>query len=235
MPMRYAGEASCDTPFDTRELTGPQAAAAARLLYAAEQPGSIAVLCGPAGVGKTSILRHVAGAAEAALRTVRLCTLADLVPRAASRTDGDWGRPEVAPDLLLVDGADQGTAADLVAAVARCRGQHARTAIVLAGEGRLLSLLAADARLERAVRLRAVVPTFTLAETRRLLGERLTASRGADVDGAIRTIHEIAAGAPAAALRLAEIAALVAAEAPGRGLGPDTIESIHRRICLTAA
>lgn len=231
MPPRHGDDATSGAV----TLTGPQAAAAARLLYAAEQPGSLAVLCGPAGVGKTMILRHVAAAAEAGLRTVRLACLADLAPRSSPRQEAGWERPEVGPDLLLVDEADRGTAADVVDAVERSRARHPRTVIVLAGEGRLLSLLAADARLERAVRLRAVLPAFTLAETRQLLGDRLAAGRGAAVEGAIRTIHEIAGGAPAAALRLAEIAALVAMDGPGHVLAADTIESIHRRLCLTAA
>ena len=106
---------------------------------------------------------------------------------------------------------------------------------MLAGEGRLLSLLAADARLERAVRLRAVLPPFTLEETRRLLDGRLGGSGATATPEAIRTIHEIAAGIPTAALRLADIAALMVADAPGAGILPDTVEAIHRRLGLTAA
>jgi len=216
-------------------FTAPQAAAAARLLYAAEQPGSIAVLCGPAGVGKTAVLRHVADVAQRGLRTVRFTTLAELHPDVAPGRESPWQRAEVAPDVLLVDEADRGTAADVVAAVGWWRARHPRIVAVLAGEGRLLSLLAADARLERAVRLRAVLPPFTLEETRRLLDGRLGGSVAAATPEAIRTIHEIAAGIPAAALRLADIAALMVADAPGAWILPDAVEAIHRRLGLTAA
>ena len=57
------------------------------------------------------------------------------------------------------------------------------------------------------MRLRAALPTFTLAESRRLVVPTL-AFNAAEADGeaVIRTIHEIAAGAPAIVVRLAEMA-----------------------------
>jgi hypothetical protein len=216
-------------------LTGPQGAAAARMLYALEEPGGVAVLCGPAGVGKTTVLDHVAGQAAAALRTVRVARpSADEDPPPASAAP--WRRPEAVPDVLVCDDAHRGTAAELVTLVDGWRERHPRICIVLAGEGRLLSLLAADGRLARAVRLRAVVPPFTLAETREMLLPTLAALADADrLEDVVRTIHEIAAGMPAAALRLAEMAAIVAAGDPAARLVPGTVEAIHRRLCLEAA
>ena len=147
-------------------------------------------------------------------------------------TSGDGAQP----DVLLVDDAHRAVASDLVDFVDRCRRRYDGMAIVLAGEGRLLSLMAADARLEQSVRLRATLPTFTLAESGQLLAPVLPAG-GADVDreNVIRTIHEIAGGVPAISVRLAEMATMLAAADPRRLLTPDDVETIHRRLSLTAA
>ena len=51
-------------PAPLPELTPRQEAALAKLAYAAEQPGALAVLCGPDGVGKTTVLRHEIGRAH---------------------------------------------------------------------------------------------------------------------------------------------------------------------------
>jgi len=127
-------------------------------------------------------------------------------------------------------------AGELVEFVERCRRRHDGIAIVLAGEGRLLSLVATDARLEQSVRLRAALPTFTLAESRRLLVPTLAAvSARADGEDVLRTIHEIAGGTPAIVARLAEIAAMLVAADPRRHLTPDDVEAIHRRLFLNAA
>ena len=75
-----------------------------------------------------------------------------------------------------------------------------------------------------------------MAESRQLLASRFPgAAAGEDRDALIRTIHEIAGGLPTLALRVADIAAMLADSEPQRGLVPDDIETIHRRLCLRAA
>jgi len=221
-------------------LTGPQEAAVAKLAYAAGQPAAIALLCGPAGVGKTTLLRLIAADGLPTSQTIRLMSWADIQ---ADRVDPAAGRMRAAtsdddsfPDVLLIDDAHRAVATELVAFVERCRRRYDGIAIVLAGEGRLLSLVASDARLEQSVRLRATVPTFTLAESRRVLGPTLAFnSAEADGEAVIRTIHEIAGGVPAIAVRLAEMIAMLAAADPRRRITSDDVETIHRRLSLSAA
>lgn len=216
-------------------LTASQAAAAAKIRYALEQPGGLAVLCGPAGVGKTTVLGHVADEVAAGQKTVCVTrpTVDDDLDPAADQNS--WRRSEMVPHVLLCDDAHHCTAAGLVALVDRWRGRHPRMGVVLAGEGRLLSLLAADGRLARAVGLRAVMHPFTVAETSCLLRSRLAGVAAADrLDDVVRVIHEITAGSPGAALRLADMAVVVAAGKDG-GLAPAMVETVHRRLCLEAA
>jgi type II secretory pathway predicted ATPase ExeA len=109
---------------------------------------------------------------------------------------------------------------------------------VLAGEGRLFTLMTRDTRLEQAVRIRVALPTFTAAETRRLLEATLASVVGRPVavqDTSARTVHEIAAGTPAAVIRLAELAGVLAASRPDGGLSVDDVEAIHGRLSPAAA
>jgi type II secretory pathway predicted ATPase ExeA len=221
-------------------LTGPQQAAVAKLAYVLEQPEGITLLCGPAGVGKTTVLRVIATEGLPHEQTVRLVRWADI--------DSDRGTLAAAhghvavsddapiPDVLLVDEAHRAGPHQLAGFVEQWRRRRDGIAIVLAGEGRLLSLVAGDARLEQSVRLRASLPPFTLAESRRLLADRLAdGAAETDSETVIRTIHEIAGGVPAISVRLAEMAAMLAAADPRRRLTSDDIETIHRRLSLTAA
>lgn len=212
----------------------------AKLAYAAGQPDTITLLCGPAGVGKTTVLRIIAtdGLPEGyALRVLRWTDRdADGMDLAADRSQMALSEDVAALDVLLVDDAHRAAACDLVDFVDRCRRRYDGVAIVLAGEGRLLSLMAADARLERSVRLRATLPPFTLAESRQLLAPVLPGGGAeADRENVIRTIHEIAGGVPAISVRLAEMATMLVAAEPHRHLTPDDVELIHRRLSLTAA
>ena len=219
------------------ELTPAQAAAAAKVAFAIEPPGAIAVLCGPAGVGKTTVLEHLARAAARSRQSVRVTTLAALGGDSGgiAAEGGDQARSASGHDILLVDDAHDTDVAGLVALVAGVRRRQPTTAVVLAGEGRLLSLVAGDSRLEQSVRLRATLPAFSFADTCRLLAGRLAAgSAGGPAEGVLRTIHEIAGGVPTASLRLAEVADMLAA-ATSRPLVADDIETIHRRLSLSAA
>jgi type II secretory pathway predicted ATPase ExeA len=205
----------------------------AKLVYACGQPGSIAILCGPAGVGKTTSLRVIAADGLPEGQNVRLISWSDIRADRGLAAVDDGG---ASADVLLVDDAHRAVAGELVEFVERYRRRHDGIAIVLAGEGRLLSLVATDARLEQSVRLRAALPTFTLAESRRLLVPTLAAvSARADGEDVLRTIHEIAGGTPAIVARLAEIAAMLVAADPRRHLTPDDVEAIHRRLFLNAA
>ena len=221
-------------------LTGPQEAAVAKLAYAAGQPAAIALLCGPAGVGKTTVLSVIITDGLPQGQTVQLISWADIRADrghlAAGRGQAPASDDGSTPDVLLIDDAHRAVAHELVEFVERCRRRHDGIALVLAGEGRLLSLVASDARLEQSVRLRATLPTFTLAESRRLLGPTLALSAAeADGEAVIRTIHEIAGGVPAIAVRLAEMTAMLAAADPRRRITADDVETIHRRLSLSAA
>ena len=208
-------------------LTLAQQAAVARLAYCLEQPGAVALLCGPAGVGKTLVLAAVAQAPQLAARGAAVCPFADWEERGAT------ARP---PAVLLVDDAQAARDGELTTAIERFFRQRPDGSVALAGEGRLLSLVARDRRLEQMVSLRAVIPPFTLDETRMLVAARLAAAGSLDErDQVARTIHEIAAGIPAAVTRLAALAAVVVESSPGRPLVPDDIEAIHRRLSLQAA
>jgi hypothetical protein len=85
-----------------------------------------------------------------------------------------------------------------------------------------------------------VLRPFAPAESRAVLDALLFPQLGLGPDAAKRdavavTIHEIAAGIPAAVERLADLAVVVAAGRPDRRLDPADVEAIHRRLCLTAA
>ena len=126
-------------------------------------------------------------------------------------------------DILLVDDAHLATPDDLAAI--GTRGGSDRC-VVLAGRGRLLTLVGRDSRIVPRVRLRAIVPALTLADTRRIVESRL-GDVGPEM---VRTCHEITAGIPAALVRLLELATVPA----GRRLTPADIETIHRRLDLQA-
>lgn len=212
--------------------TDLQQAAVAKLAYGARQPGAVVLLCGPAGVGKTTVLRILVEGGLPPGRTARLVSWADHREHGLSAVNAAG----CVPDVLVLDDAHRAAAHELGDVVERHRRESDGTSLVLAGTGRLLSLVAGDARLEQAVRLRVSLPTFTLDDSRRLLAARLpVAVADAAGDAVVRTIHEIAAGVPAVALRLADVAALLAAADPRRGLTPDDVETIHRRLSPAAA
>ena len=197
-------------------LTPAQEAALGRLRFALEKPAGVVLLCGPAGVGTSVVLASLAaelGAGQPAGLPIRsAAALVDAIQR-----DLPIG------DILLVDDAHLATPDDLAAI--GTRGGSDRC-VVLAGRGRLLTLVGRDSRLVPRVRLRAIVPALALADTRRIVESRL-GDVGPEM---VRTCHEITAGIPAALVRLLELATVPA----GRRLTPADIETIHRRLDLQA-
>lgn len=213
-----------------RRLLAAQAAAVAKLAYVAEQPGAAAVLCGPPGTGKSLVLEAAARTLESAGHACRIVSWRSL--REAAFGD--------CPDVLLVDTVDDAADGELAAVLDRCWAANPQARIVLAGAGRLLTLIARDARLERRMGLRAVLTPCSRAETQRLVADRLAPAHdqgsGSTTAAAVAdAIHEIAAGIPADIERLAGLAALVAADRSTTTLTPEVIERVHGRLAVTAA
>lgn len=206
-------------------LTAAQRAAVAKLACGCEQAGGIALLCGPGGVGKTTVLAELA----AAIGPRRSVGLADAA---------HWAEAATLPDIVLVDDAHLADEMPLARLLQRCRDRKPAACLVLAGEGRLFTLMTRDTRLEQAVRIRVALPAFTAAETRGLVAATLARAVGRPVDVAeatARAVHEIAAGAPAAVVRLAELAGVMAAARPDDPLSAADIEAIHGRLSPAAA
>ena len=204
-----------EAPRTPAPLTPAQDAALARLRYGIEGAAGIVLLAGAAGVGKTLVLG--AFAAELASHGVSHAFVASAAQAAEGACHPD--RPRV----LLADDAHGWSAAEIAAVAAASRSG----ALVFAGRGRLLTLVSRDERVASRVRLRAVVPPFTLDDTRRLVAARLGDTALAD-PGAVRTLHEIAAAIPARLVRLLDLTAVVAAG--GRRLTAADVEAIHARL-----
>jgi hypothetical protein len=217
------------TPESPIRLTESQQAAVAKLACGCEQPGSVSLICGPRGVGKTTVLAQLADAASVLGRTVGRAALHDWAAGAGTL-----------PDIVLADDAHEADGEAIVRLAERCRVQRPAASLVLAGEGRLFTVVSRDSRIEQAVRLRVALPAFTCAESVLLFETVLDAGAGrrsvaADRTMAGRTAHEIAAGVPAAVIRLAELARVVADSRSDRELSAADIEAIHRRLSLHAA
>jgi hypothetical protein len=216
------------SPLATVILTASQQAAAAKLAVAIDGPGGVALLCGPQGVGTSTVLSAVAQHERHRGRTAEHRDVTDWLPAAVA---------DDLPDVVVVDVAHRAAAGDLARLVAVCRRRAAPARLVLAGEGRLLTLVSRDTAVERAIHLRASLRPLPVHESRTLIA-RVLARGGIDAakaDAVVEVIHEIGGGIPAAMLRLAELAAVVATSQSERTLEPRDIEAIHRRLSPLAA
>ena len=210
-------------------LTLGQQAAVARLAYALETPATVAILCGPPGVGKSLVLGRVAAARPLHGRLVHRCAWRGGVPTSLH----DESRDDA---VLLVDDAHEATADALAALVESWHRRAPSGGLVLAGEGRLLTLVARDGRIEQAVMLRATLGPFTLEESTLVVASRLSLTgTQSENEALVRTIHDLAGGIPARVVRLAELAQTIAAGAPAGRITPDDVEAVHRRLSLQAA
>ena len=215
---------------------GNQQTAVARLLYAVRQPGSLAVLSGPGGTGVTTVLGRLAADLEQAGQRVQWLSgrnpnRTNYSAWSSSRT-GDAGQP---PVLLLDDAHVVGTGV-LTACLQQC-GEVAPTAsVVLAGRGRLLTLLARERDLGERIRLRAVLRAWTVDETEEMVASRLAAAGVDQYEAGVPSlIHAIAAGIPQAIGHLLETVLLVAKTQPQHRLRCEDIERMHERLSLAAA
>jgi type II secretory pathway predicted ATPase ExeA len=212
---------------DEPPLVAAQQAAAARLCDVLVR-GGVAVLCGPAGSGKTMLLQRLAR--QQAAGEPRRCgciTMRELAD----------GAPGLPPSLLLVDDAHVADSASQLSRIVDgvlCNAEPA--AVVLAGEGRLLTLLARQPDLEQRVRLRAVLPPWRESETASLAVACLPElMQHPDWEQLAGRLHELAAGIPRQAVRLIETVQMVLSAEPGHRLSVDDLETFHRRLSLLAA
>jgi type II secretory pathway predicted ATPase ExeA len=202
-------------------LSEPQLAALAKAACGAEAGGGLVLLVGPAGVGKSTVLQ----------------TLAEQQPVSdRPRSLEEWlaEAPARLPAMLLVDDAHLETETDLARLLAHARLRQPEAAVVLAGQGRLFTLVARDTRLEQAIRIRAVLLPGSRSDTHRLVEAALPAAARL-ADDALPAMHELAGGVPAAVSRLADLAAVVAGSCPDGLLTAADIEAIHRRLSPLAA
>lgn len=209
-------------------LSPAQEAALGRIRFGLEEPQGIVLLCGPAGAGTSVVLAAIA--AELSGRPP-----ADRPASARSMSVPIWSPasllaspPRRDPDAtaILVDDCHLGTAEECsaLAALSAAGGDGSPgRCLVLAGRGRLLTLVGRDSRLASRVRLRAIVPPFTVRDTRRIVETRL----GCVGDDVVRTCHEITGGIASSLVRLLELAAVMAV---GRRLTADDVETIHHRL-----
>lgn len=213
---------------DTSTLTDCQRAALAKLACGVTSQGSLAILCGPPGTGKTTVLARLAAGQ---VRSGSSCACLRLVDWLARLEDVDD-----LPDVVIADDAHDADPAAVGRLLAAAGRRRPGVAVVLGGEGRLLTLVSRDRQIEQMVTLRATLHPFSAAETRLLLEPLLPRlAMLPEFTSVAQTIHEIAAGIPRAARKLGELAAVVADSRPDGSLSVADVEHIHRRLLLQAA
>ena len=205
-------------------LTQMQQAAYAKLLWASAQPKSLSVLVGPGGVGKTLIGKLMASDA----RVDGICKMID--------ADAIDNTRNFLPDgacIILVDNAHKIEAVTLSLIFKSIEfSETVRRALILIGQGRLLTLLHKQPEIERAVRIRAVLLPWSFEETTQQVVLHLGES--AVSDEAIEIIHESSAGVPAAVLNVLELAKILIASL-ARPLDGHDMEKLVGRLRLIAA
>lgn len=204
-------------------LTAPQVAALAKVACGIESGAGVAVLCGPAGVGKTTVLEQLA------------CDPRLTPDNLPIRDVAVWLATGDLPPIVLVDDAHLASDHDLAQLLVRAKARRPAAAVILAGQGRLLTLVARDRRIEQAVRIRAALLPGSLVDTAALVPTTAKADGPRFDKAAIVAIHEIAGGVPGDVVRLAELAGLVAPELADGPITADDIEAVHRRLAPQAA
>lgn len=206
------------------QLTPLQRVALAKVACGIGAGAGAAILCGPAGVGKTTVLQQLASDPRVAHEDLPILDVA-----AWLATSDDL------PPIMLVDDAHLASDHELVQLLARANARRPEATVILAGQGRLLTLLARDRRIEQAVRIRASLLPGSLADTSALVAAVAPADGPAFDDAAILAIHEITGGVPGDVMRLAELAGLVAPELPNGLITADDVEALSRRLAPQAA
>lgn len=210
------------------ELTPSQQAALATIACGAVRGGTITLLCGPQGAGTSTVLAQLVAAPQLQPRSIRCLPL--------TAWEAVLDDPGSLPDIVVADDAHLAGDGSLARIAAACRERRPPASLVLAGEGRLLTLAARDPRVERAVHLRASLRPCSFEESRPLIAAALgTAADDPGTEAALHTIHEIAGGIPAAMRRLTDLATVLIAARPDRSLHATDIEAIHRRLSPLAA
>jgi type II secretory pathway predicted ATPase ExeA len=204
-------------------LSPPQLAALAKIACGVDAGSGITLLCGPSGVGKTMILHHFA--AERSRDDEPTCAIHDVAHWLSSEDE--------LPDLVIVDDAHMASETDLVHLLTRCRARRPAASLVLAGQGRLLTLVSRERRLEQATVLTAAILPGQLRDTAAIVEGHAISAR--IDDPALTAIHEITGGVPGSIRRLLDLAEVVSSSNRERLMSPDTIEAIHRRLSPCAA
>jgi len=147
-------------------LTQSQVGALAKIACGIEAGSGIALLCGPSGVGKTTVLEHLAAELSADVHdTVPVHDVSYWLS-----TDDDL------PLAVLADDAHTASEADLIRLAARCRARRRSASLVLAGQGRLLTLVSRDRRLEQATRITAAILPGAISDTEFLVHQHSAAA-----------------------------------------------------------